>query len=152
MSDLIYRQDAIELVKNSYYNLAESMEDTWAMVADVENLPPAEPEIIRCKDVPDINVGDLIYRSDALACFSDWVDSKGDVHSADEMAEYQRIEALPSVEPEVIDLISRQAAKDNAHRQLWYRMNRQEMRDRIDEWLDALPSAESEIIRCKDCK
>lgn len=41
--DTIYRQDVIELVKNSYYNLAESI-DTWAMVADVEKLPSAQPE------------------------------------------------------------------------------------------------------------
>lgn len=40
--DTIYRQDVIELVKNSYYNLAESIEDTWAMVADVERLPSVE--------------------------------------------------------------------------------------------------------------
>lgn len=33
MNDLISRQDVIELAKNSYYNLAESIEDTWAMVA-----------------------------------------------------------------------------------------------------------------------
>ena len=40
---------------------------------------------------------DLIDREAALACFHDWVDAHGDVHSADEMIEYQRIEALPSV-------------------------------------------------------
>ena len=45
--DLIDRQDVIELVKNSYYDLAESMEDTWAMVADVEKLPSAQPERIQ---------------------------------------------------------------------------------------------------------
>ena len=50
------------------------------------------------------------------------------------------------------DLISRQAAIDDAHKQIWYRMNRQEMKDRIDEWLNSLPSAQPEIIRCKDCK
>lgn len=49
-TDTISRQDVIELVKNSYYNLAESMEDTWAMVADVERLPSAQPELIRCED------------------------------------------------------------------------------------------------------
>ena len=42
------------------------------------------------------------------------------------------------------DLISRQAALDDAHRQIWYRMNQQGMRDRIDEWLKNLPSAEPE--------
>ncbi len=37
--------------------------------------------------------------------------------------------------------ISRQAALDDAHRQIWYRMNQQGMKDRIDEWLKNLPSA-----------
>ena len=40
-------------------------------------------------------VMDLISREDALDCFHDWVDKYGDVHTADEMVEYQRIEALP---------------------------------------------------------
>ncbi len=42
------------------------------------------------------------------------------------------------------DTISRQAALDDAHRQIWYRMNQQSMRDRIDDWLKSLPSAEPE--------
>ena len=42
------------------------------------------------------------------------------------------------------DFISRQAALDDAHRQIWYRMNQHGMRDRIDEWLKNLPSAEPE--------
>lgn len=40
---------------------------------------------------------DLIDREAALACFHDWVDRNGDIHTADEIPEYQRIEALPSV-------------------------------------------------------
>jgi len=39
MDDLISRQSVIDLVKNSYYNLDISIEDTWAIVADVEKLP-----------------------------------------------------------------------------------------------------------------
>lgn len=39
------------------------------------------------------------------------------------------------------DLISRSAALDDAHRQIWYRMNQQGMKDKIDEWLKALPAA-----------
>ena len=42
------------------------------------------------------------------------------------------------------DFISRQAALDDAHRQIWYRMNQHGMRDRIDEWLKNLPSAQPE--------
>ena len=42
MSDLISRQAVIELVKNSYYNLAENMDDVWAMVKDVEQIPSAD--------------------------------------------------------------------------------------------------------------
>ena len=43
------------------------------------------------------------------------------------------------------DLISRQAAIDDAHRQIWYRMN-PSMKERIDEWLKKLPSAQPEGI------
>ena len=38
---------------------------------------------------------EYISKEAALACFSDWIDRYGHEHSADEMAEYQRIEALP---------------------------------------------------------
>ena len=44
MSKLIKRQDVIELIKNSYYDLANSEDDMWAMVADVEKLPVIETE------------------------------------------------------------------------------------------------------------
>lgn len=43
---------------------------------------------------------DLIERQEALDCFQDWMDKYGDVHIADEMTEYRRIEQLPSVQPE----------------------------------------------------
>lgn len=39
---------------------------------------------------------DLIEREAALACFHDWIDHRGDVHTPDEMAEYRAIEALPA--------------------------------------------------------
>lgn len=51
--DSVSRADVIELVKDSYYNLAESMEDTWAMVADVEALPAVQPLVIHCTDCED---------------------------------------------------------------------------------------------------
>jgi hypothetical protein len=38
---------------------------------------------------------EYISKEAALACFSDWIDRYGHEHSADEMAEYQRIEDLP---------------------------------------------------------
>ena len=38
--DTISRQAVIELIKDSYYDLAE-MDDVWAMVHDVEQLPSA---------------------------------------------------------------------------------------------------------------
>lgn len=31
-----------------------------------------------------------------LGCFTDWVDRHGDVHTPDEMVEYERIAALPA--------------------------------------------------------
>ena len=36
-----------------------------------------------------------IRREDALACFHDWIDKRGDVHTADEMPEYEAIANLP---------------------------------------------------------
>lgn len=45
-------------------------------------------------------MNDLIDRQEALDCFHDWIDRRGDVHTADEMPEYQAIEALPSAQPE----------------------------------------------------
>ena len=43
-SKLIKRQDVIELIENSHYDLANSEDDMWAMVADVEKLPVIETE------------------------------------------------------------------------------------------------------------
>ena len=39
------------------------------------------------------------------------------------------------------DLISRQAALDDAHRQIWYRLN-PNMKERIDTWLVSLPAVQ----------
>lgn len=44
MSKLIKRTEVIELIKNSHYDLANSEDDMWAMVADVEKLPVIETE------------------------------------------------------------------------------------------------------------
>ena len=65
--DTIYRQDVIELVKNSYYNLAESIEDTWAMVQDVEQLPPAQPDE-KLRKIADLVEGSIDHfdRDDAM--------------------------------------------------------------------------------------
>ena len=58
------------------------------------------------------------------------------------------------------DLISRQAAIDDAHRQIWYRLN-PNMKERIDTWLVSLPSAQqkqnlaywigAELGECSSC-
>lgn len=47
MSKLIKRQDVIELIKNSYYDLANNEDDMWAMIADVEKLPVIEAAPVR---------------------------------------------------------------------------------------------------------
>lgn len=54
----------------------------------------------RCPLVDAGDRGDMISRADALSCFHDWIDQRGDVHTADEMPEYQRIEQLQSAQPE----------------------------------------------------
>ena len=64
--DAVSRADVIELVKDSYYNLAESIEDTWAMVADVEKLPAVQPQqIVRCKDCINNRNCDIQYHAQA---------------------------------------------------------------------------------------
>ena len=50
------------------------------------------------------------------------------------------------------DLISRQAAIDALHMHLMYRMGTDSNKKRLDDWINSLPSAQSEILRCKDCK
>ena len=50
------------------------------------------------------------------------------------------------------DLISRQAAIDALHMHLMYRMGTDSNKKRLDEWINNLPSAQPEIIRCKDCR
>ena len=49
------------------------------------------------------------------------------------------------------DLISRQAAIDALHMHLMYRMGTDSNKKRLDEWINNLPPAQPEIIRCKDC-
>jgi len=50
------------------------------------------------------------------------------------------------------DLISRQAAIDALHMHLMYRMGTDSNKKRLDEWINNLPPAQPDIIRCKDCK
>ena len=50
------------------------------------------------------------------------------------------------------DLIDRQAAIDALHMHLMYRMGTDSNKKRLDEWINNLPPAQSEIIRCKDCR
>ena len=69
---------------------------------------------------------------------------------------------LPSAQPKkrtqertethACDLIERQAAIDALHMHLMYRMGTDSNKKRLDEWINNLPSAQPEIIRCKDCK
>lgn len=41
-------------------------------------------------------MNEYLEKNAVLACFHDWIDKNGDVHTADEMPEYRAIEALPS--------------------------------------------------------
>jgi len=50
------------------------------------------------------------------------------------------------------DLISRQAAIDALHMHLMYRMGTDSNKKRLDDWINSLPSAHPEIIRCRECK
>ena len=50
------------------------------------------------------------------------------------------------------DTISRQAAIDALHMHLMYRMGTDSNKKRLDEWINNLPSAQPEVIRCTECK
>ena len=92
-TDCISRQDVIELVKNSFYDLSSSMDDTWAMVADVERLPSVQPV---AKDTNVLN-NDTISRAEAI-------DVAFDIFPDDEYFREQfvkSIEALPSAQPDL---------------------------------------------------
>lgn len=86
----------------------------------IERCIEAMNHIPSALDLTDNNVGDMISRQAALDCFYGWYDKHGNFNEPDEMPEYQRIEALPSVcMPEcmpmyadVSDTISRQAANE----------------------------------------
>lgn len=43
-------------------------------------------------------MNEYLEKNAVLACFHDWIDKNGEVHTADEMPEYRAIEALPSVD------------------------------------------------------
>ena len=50
------------------------------------------------------------------------------------------------------ELISRQAAIEALHMHLMYRMGTDSNKKRLDDWINSLPSAHPEIIRCRECK
>ena len=41
---------------------------------------------------------EYIPKESVLACFHDWIDRRGDIHTPDEMPEYRAIEALEPVD------------------------------------------------------
>ena len=95
MSDLIDRAAAIDIVR-SECRCGEQMD----LIRELKALPSAQPETHDKRT--ETHACDLISRQAALDCFHDWIDRRGDVHTSDEMPEYNAIEALPSVQPEII--------------------------------------------------
>lgn len=43
-------------------------------------------------------MAEYIEREEALACFHDWIDRRGDVHTPDENPEYRALEDLPATD------------------------------------------------------
>lgn len=89
----------------------------------IDTMPDHSADISKKVSSSCDHENDLIHREDALNCFHDWIDQRGDVHTADEMPEYQRIEQLPTVQPNTCentcdfarksnDMISRQQVLD----------------------------------------
>ena len=100
---------------------------------------------------------DLIDREAALNCFHSWVDQYGDVHTPDEIPEYQAIEALPSAQPEThdkrtekhaCDLISRQAAIET----VMECYDNDELFEVYEDKLRELPPAQPAIVPCNYVK
>lgn len=97
-------------------------------------------------------MSDLIDREQALACFWNYANNDGTGYDETDMPAYDRLQALPIV-AEVEDCISRQAAI--AFVDCGYLRPPTELawsdKDVVD-MLKRVPSAQPEIIRCRDCK
>lgn len=81
MSKLIKRKEVIELIKNSHYDLVNSEDDMWAMVADVEKLPVIETEDL-FHDEKDNglkeNFGDMDTQIDSVLGNLEWIQDECD--------------------------------------------------------------------------
>lgn len=81
MSKLIKRDYVIELIKNSHYDLINSEDDMWAMVADVEKLPVIETEDL-FRDEKDNglkeNFGDMDTQIDSVIGNLEWIQDECD--------------------------------------------------------------------------
>lgn len=149
MSDLIDRQAAISSLNDELTitgkNNAKVVEDYMRrVVRRLEQIPSAEPEIIRCKDCK------LFGDPMCLMCFDghDWAEPNGHCHKA----ERRRMD----------DLVSRQKVlrciKESRENIDW---GQSEDGDAFLHYSAALyreiaskeclPTAESEVIRCKEC-
>lgn len=101
---------------------------------------------------------DLIDREKALGCFWNYANDDGTGYDETDMPAYDRLQALPIV-AEVEDCISRQAAIDKLlqlvqDRYAWQKDASEQVRG-INVAICAikeLPSAQPEIIRCRECK
>lgn len=65
MGDLIDRQAAIDALDTIHYT---DREDWRAVLSTVENLPSAQPEIIRCKDCKYAEIADPEDNQDGYTC------------------------------------------------------------------------------------
>ena len=90
---------------------------------------------------------DLISRQAALDCFHDWIDRRGDVHTPDEMAEYQAIEELPSVESEQRWIPVKMRPMDTEERKYWEDQFGEELADEDAAMFDCpMPEDGQEIL------
>lgn len=112
MDDLISRKalmkefsDFVRESNNSDFAQTPTWNDAVSLVGSMPSAYPEKctdkrTETHACENTCEIErkLNDMISRADALSCFHDWIDAHGDVHTADEMPEYQRIEQLPSAQ------------------------------------------------------
>jgi len=146
VSDLISRQAALEAIQARADMELADINHNYLMgfqeaAEAVESVPDAQPVLDEwCTDCKE-------YDKEKHCC-----------------PRFNRVirEALKDAQPEertnertethACDLIDRREAIDALHMHLMYRMSTESNKQRLDAWINNLPSAQPEIIRCKDCR
>lgn len=159
--DLIERQAVIDAL----YDWSEhSMTDAEAwhirqVIGDIKSLPPAEPN---CSEIP--NNSDCISRQAAITAIQKaYADTEG---GTDKCAVWKNVgltnalhimQDLPSAQPEItgeqaIEHLQSTGWMQNHDREMYDMGLKKQLADDSGSYDSLFPSAQPDIIRCKDCK